>query len=284
MQLKRVIGILVIAGIACVAIRKSVSLTDVAVSQFSKETSDQQNDLMTFSNDKKAWWMKRRDNHEPSEAQNEINLEKYDACYLGPESNKKGQKKVMYLTFDCGYENGYTETMLDILKEHKAKAVFFVTKHYITSSAPIVKRMKEEGHLVGNHTCSHPSMPEISLEKQEQEIKECAEIMKEETGYSMDKLFRPPKGEYSERTLQLVKSLGYRTIFWSIAYLDYDVNKQPGKEYVINHFKEYHHNRAIALIHNVSSSNAEALDEVLTYLEGAGYRFALPLTKQKNKS
>lgn len=225
--------------------------------------------LDQLPNTKKAWWIKRMENHSPSQAQDEIDLSRYDAFYY--DEHPRG--KVMYLTFDCGYENGYTEQMLDVLKKHKAPAAFFVTGHYIKDSARIVKRMKKEGHVVGNHTCNHPSMPAKSNEELTREIVELEKYMKQYTGYEMDKVFRPPSGEYSERTLQLTRDLGYKTCFWSMAYLDYDVNNQPGKEYVTEHFKQYHHNGAIALIHNVSSSNAEALDEVLTNLEKEGYTF-----------
>lgn len=133
--------------------------------------------------------------------------------------------------------------------------------------------MKEEGHQVGNHTVTHPSMPGISVEKQKEELQTCADYMKEATGYRMDPYFRPPSGEYSERVLQLAKDMGYKTIFWSMAYLDYDVNNQPGKDYVIEHFDKYYHNGAIPLMHNVSESNAQALDTVLSNLTELGYRF-----------
>jgi peptidoglycan-N-acetylmuramic acid deacetylase len=116
-------------------------------------------------------------------------------------------------------------------------------------------------------------MPGISIEKMKEELNTCAAYMKEATGYDMDMYFRPPSGEYSERVLQLAKDMGYKTIFWSMAYLDYDVNNQPGKDFVIEHFEKYYHNGAIPLIHNVSQSNAEALDTVLTNLEKQGYRF-----------
>ena len=181
--------------------------------------------------------------------------------------------KVMYLTFDCGYENGYTEQILDTLKKHNAKACFFVTQTYIRDNVELVKRMKEEGHQVGNHTVTHPSMPGISVEKQKEELQTCADYMKEATGYRMDPYFRPPSGEYSERVLQLAKDMGYKTIFWSMAYLDYDVNNQPGKDYVIEHFDKYYHNGAIPLMHNVSESNAQALDTMLSNLTELGYRF-----------
>ena len=133
--------------------------------------------------------------------------------------------------------------------------------------------MKEEGHVVGNHTITHPNLSEASLDKIMEEILGCQDYMKEATGYEMDLFFRPPKGEYSEYLLKAAQDLGYATIFWSMAYLDYDVNRQPSVEHVIEHFQKYYHPGAIPLIHNVSSANAGALDTVLTNLEQEGYRF-----------
>ena len=221
-----------------------------------------------LSNEKKAWWFKRNKEHQPSGADESIDLKKYGAYYLG-----NIEEKVIYLTFDCGYENGYTETMLDILKKHNAKACFFVTQTYIRDNPDIVKRMKEEGHQVGNHTVTHKSQPTLSVEEIEKELGTCSAYMKEVTGYDMDPFFRPPMGEYSERTLKITQDMGYQTVFWSIAYLDYDVNNQPGSNYVEEHFRSYYHNGAIPLIHNVSSANCGALDGVLTLLEKEGYRF-----------
>jgi peptidoglycan-N-acetylmuramic acid deacetylase len=233
-------------------------------------TANDSIDVSSLSNDKKEWWMKRMDDHEQSEAQKEIDLTKYDAYYVDT-VNK--DKKVIYLTFDCGYENGYTEQMLDTLKKHKAVAMFFVTQTYIRDNVNIVKRMKKEGHLVGNHTVKHKSMPGLSERDIKEELITCADYCKEATGYEMDPFVRPPMGEYSERTLQICKNLGYKTIFWSMAYLDYDVNNQPGSDYVVEHFKKYYHNGAIPLIHNVSQSNTEALDTVLSNLEKEGFTF-----------
>jgi peptidoglycan-N-acetylmuramic acid deacetylase len=274
-----VLGVVCLTGLSGCAGIDTVEVTH----QMRKQTV--MDNKEPLSNAMNAWWIKRKDNHEPSEAQDEIDLSVYDAYYY----DQKPKGKVVYLTFDCGYENGYTETMLDVLKKHKATAAFFVTKHYVKESAHIVKRMKKEGHVVGNHTCNHHSLPSLSEEELKEEVLQLETYMKQYTGYEMDKAFRPPAGEYSEKTLQIIKNLGYRTYFWSMAYLDYDVNKQPGKEYVVEHFKQYHHNGAIPLIHNVSSSNAEALDEVLTNLEQEGYRFGTILeigrksTKKKSK-
>ena len=133
--------------------------------------------------------------------------------------------------------------------------------------------MKEEGHQVGNHTVTHPSMPGISVEKQKEELQTSADYMKEATGYRMDPYFRPPSGEYSERVLQLAKDMGYKTIFWSMAYLDYDVNNQPTPEHVIEHFNKYYHPGAIPLLHNVSKANHDALKAVITNLKKEGYSF-----------
>ena len=152
---------------------------------------------------------------------------------------------------------------------------FFVTQTYIRDNIDIVKRMKEEGHMVCNHTITHPSMPDKNMEELTREITGCANYMYEVTGYHMDMYLRPPKGEYSERTLQLTKDLGYKTVFWSMAYLDYDVNNQPGVDYVVSHFEKYYHPGAIPLIHNVSSANAGALDNILSNLDKEGYRFGL---------
>ena len=227
----------------------------------------------SLPNTKYAWWFKRNDTHTQPEAQQEIDIQQYDAWYVAPDA----EEKVVYLTFDCGYENGYTGQMLDVLKKHNAQAVFFVTAHYAKSAADLVKRMKEEGHYVGNHTAWHPDLTQKSTRDVKLEIKECEEAVFNNTGYAMDMLFRPPKGEYSERVLKIVQDMGYKTLFWSMAYMDYDVNNQPGKDYVVEHFQKYIHPGAVPLIHNVSESNAQALDQVLTDLEAAGYTYGDPM-------
>ena len=215
------------------------------------------------------WWLKRNENHQTPEVSDYIDLSKYDAYYVNP----KCKKKKIFLTFDCGYENGFTPKILDVLKKQKIVAAFFVTKPFIREGRELVRRMKKEGHIVGNHTVHHKSMPTLSDRDNKQEIIDCAEYCKEATGYEMDNFIRPPMGEYNEKTLKLTKSMGYKTIFWSMAYVDFDVNKQPGKQYVVEHFKKYTHNGAIPLMHNVSQSNAEALDEVITNLKKEGYQF-----------
>ena len=215
-----------------------------------------------------SWWFKRNDNHEKSGCQDDFDISEFDAHYTVPVSEKK-----IYITFDCGYENGYTADILDTLKEEQVPAAFFVTQTYIRDNINLVKRMKEEGHLVCNHTVTHPTMPSKSVEEQKKELLTCEQYMKETTGYDMDLFFRPPKGEYSKRTLQMAKDLGYTTVFWSMAYLDYDVNNQPSSDHVVEHFKKYYHPGAIPLLHNVSVANRDALSRVLKNLKKEGYGF-----------
>lgn len=215
-----------------------------------------------------SWWFKRNDSHEKSGCQEDFDITAYQAYYTVPVS-----KKIIYLTFDCGYENGYTADILDTLKEEQVTAAFFVTKTYIRDNIELAKRMKEEGHLVCNHTVTHPTMPGKSVEEQKNELLDCESYMKEVTGYEMDLFFRPPKGEYSKRTLQIARDLGYTTIFWSMAYLDYDVNNQPSSSHVVEHFKKYYHPGAIPLMHNVSIANRDALKQVIRDLKQEGYSF-----------
>lgn len=225
-------------------------------------------DYSLYDNTLYAWWFKRNDNHEQSGCQEDFDITQYDAHYIVPVSEKK-----MYITFDCGYENGFTPDMLDVLKEEQVTAAFFVTQTFIRDNVDLVKRMKEEGHLVCNHTVTHPSMPGKSVEEQRKELLDCENYMKQATGYELDLFYRPPKGEYSQRTLQVAKDLGYTTVFWSMAYLDYDVNNQPSREHVVEHFKKYYHPGAIPLLHNVSQANHDALRQVLQDLKKEGYTF-----------
>lgn len=263
--IKKAALLLLVAGM-CVGMLADPFLSvgrDPLIAQ-AKET-----DYSRYSNTKKSWFIKRGTDHKPSEgAVKAKNLETYQAYYY----DAKTKEKVLYLTFDCGYENGYTDKLLDVLKKHDVKAVFFVTKHFVKSQPKLCKRMKEEGHLVGNHTMNHPSLPAKSVTQIQNEIKGLEQIFQEETGYPLDKYFRPPMGEFSDRVLKTAQDLGYQTVFWSMAYYDYDPAKQPGKQYVIDHFKKYYHKGAIALMHNISKSNTEALGEVLAFLETQGYR------------
>lgn len=189
---------------------------------------------------------------------------KYDALYIFPESNK------IYLTFDEGYENGYTAKILDTLKEKNCTAVFFVTMDYVKKNPDLIERMKSEGHVIGNHSTNHPSMPDLSVEEAKKEIVELHDYVRDTFGYEM-KLFRPPMGEYSERTLALTQELGYKSMFWSFAYKDWLTDAQPEKEAAIKKITGSAHGGAIYLLHAVSSTNAEVLGTVIDNLREQGY-------------
>ena len=220
-----------------------------------------------------TWCFQRKKEHVPSGTYENFKISEYNAVYLN-EFVKEGDK-VIYLTFDCGYPSDLTEKILDTLKKHNVKASFFVTKMYLEGCPEYAKRMKEEGHMVCNHTVTHSDLVTKSVEKVASEIFDVAEYFYEITGYTFDPYFRTPTGSYSKKLLTILKDAGYMTVFWSIAYGDYDPNNQPAPGYVTDHFETYHHNGAIALMHNDSPSNANELDAVLTLLENAGYRFGL---------
>lgn len=227
-------------------------------------------DVNGLSNISHSWSWKRNKEHKRPEAYNKFDIKPYDAYYV-----MNTDEKVVYLTMDEGYENGYTSMILDTLKANDVQAAFFVTKPYVEKNLELTKRMKEEGHIVGNHTVNHKKMPTQTDEEINYEIEETERYFEEMTGYKMDKFFRPPTGEYSERTLYLTQQLGYKTMFWSLAYADWyrEKEKQPGKEYALNHVLENAHPGMMPLLHAVSSSNAEALDDIIKQLKEQGYRF-----------
>lgn len=192
---------------------------------------------------------------------------KYDAYYIG------NKTKTIYLTFDEGYENGYTAKILDTLKEKRVPAVFFVTYDYCNRNADLVKRMISEGHVVGNHSWSHPSMPTVALNSAKDEILKLHDYVKKNFGYEMS-LFRPPMGEFSERTLALTQQLGYKSVFWSYAYKDWDPDAQIGFESAYQKVTKAEHEGAIYLLHAVSKDNAEILGRVIDNMKEKGYSFA----------
>lgn len=219
-------------------------------------------------NDSKSWWFSRNKTKTPPSAQHDICMMQFDAYYLGDVS-----KKIIYLTFDEGYEMGYTEKILDILKENDVQAAFFVTKPYIESDPELVRRMVAEGHIVGNHSVTHPAMSTLSDEGILKELSGCATYFKEITGVDMPLFFRPPAGEYSIRTLEKTQEAGYKTIFWSFAYKDWVTDEQPGEQVAYNNIINYSHNGCIMLLHAVSKSNTEALDSAIKELKAEGYSF-----------
>lgn len=200
-------------------------------------------------------------------------LKKHNAVYAGdPEG------KAIYLTFDAGYENGHTEKILDALKKHKAPACFFLVGNYIQTNPELVKRMVAEGHTVGNHTMHHPDMSAIGTKEAfAAELQELEALYKQATGEEMKKYYRPPQGKYSEENLKQAKELGYKTIFWSLAYVDWYESKQPTKQEAFDKLIPRIHPGAIVLLHSTSATNADILDELLTKWTELGYEFK-PIT------
>lgn len=247
---KRDIGILLLAVLAAVA---------VAVSVFSGSA------IKTG-----AWGLSfRQEGAAPIGNAGADQLRRYDAAYIGDTT-----QKVLYLTFDAGYENGCTEKILDTLKKHEVSAAFFLVGNYIEKNADLVRRMVEEGHIVGNHTMHHYDMSKIS-EKDAfaKELQDLEALYKQTTGQEMSKYYRPPQGIYSEENLKMAQELGYKTVFWSLAYVDWNVDNQPTHEEAFNKLTKRVHPGAIVLLHNTSKTNGEILDELLEKWEDMGYTF-----------
>lgn len=196
-------------------------------------------------------------------------LAQYNAYYAKDTSEKK-----IYLTFDCGYENGNTPLILKALKNHQVKATFFVVGNFIKDNPELIKEMIADGHIVGNHTLTHPDMSQIStLESFQQQLEGVEELYKEVTGEFMKKFYRPPQGVYNTSNLDMAKKLGYKTFFWSLAYVDWYQDKQPTKEEAFGKLLKRIHPGAIVLLHNTSSTNGQILDELLSKWEEMGYTF-----------
>lgn len=232
-------------------------------------TSAEPSNIQSLSNSKIGWGIKRSDNHEQPDVgtKNKEIMDKYNGIYMG---NK--EKKIVYLTFDLGYEAGYTSKILEILKNNNVKATFFITAHYVNTQPDLVKQMINEGHIVGNHTVNHKSMPSCSLETINKEVMNLHSAISEKFGYEM-KFIRPPKGEYSERTVAYTNTLGYKTVMWSFAYDDWDENKQGREEYGRKKILENVHNGEIMLLHATSKDNANILDDVVKQIKQMGYEF-----------
>ena len=223
----------------------------------------------TLSNKKIGWGVKRNDNHEQPDlgSSNMELLNSYEGIAMG-----NNEQKYVYLTFDEGYEAGYTSKLLDILKENDVKAAFFITAHYLNTEPELVQRMIDEGHIVGNHTVNHKSMPDLDDEKVKEEVMKLHTTVYEKFNYEM-KYIRPPMGEFSERTLELTKNLGYTTAMWSLAYDDWDENKQGREEYGKNKIISNVHNGAVILLHANSSDNCNILGDCIKQIKEMGYEF-----------
>lgn len=226
-------------------------------------------EIESLDNKKIGWGIKRNDNHEQPDVGN-VNrkiLDKYQGLYMG---NK--EQKLVYLTFDLGYEAGYTPKILEVLKQNEVKATFFITAHYVNTQPDLVKQMIDEGHIIGNHTVNHKSMPSCSLETIKKEVMDLHSEIYDKFGYEM-KFIRPPKGEYSERTVAYTNTLGYTSVMWSFGYDDWDEKKQGREEYGKKKILDNVHNGEIMLLHATSKDNANILDDVIKEIKNMGYEF-----------
>lgn len=224
---------------------------------------------ISLSNKKVGWGIKRNDNHEQPDlgANNKKLIDENEDIAMG--NNKD---KYVYLSFDEGYEAGYSASILDTLKQNNVKAAFFITGHYLNSQPELVERMINEGHIVGNHTVNHYSMPDLTDEKLTDEITKLHLAVYEKFNYEM-KYLRPPKGEYSQRTLNLTKKLGYTTVMWSFAYDDWDENKQGREDYAKDKVLSNIHNGCVILLHANSKDNCNILGDLIKEIKNMGYEF-----------
>lgn len=222
-----------------------------------------------YGEDVYDWNFKPAKNNEPATTEPHYieMLDRYDGYFIGDTDTKN-----IYLTFDSGYENGCTDVILDVLKEKNVPAAFFVTGYYFEREEDLIKRMDDEGHIVGNHSWNHPSFPDLNDEEVVAELSKVEEAFKALTGKEMNYL-RPPRGTFNDRTMKIAKDEGYHHIFWSFAYVDWDPNAQKGKAYAYDRIMDRVHPGAVLLLHSVSKDNAAALGDVIDGLEAEGYQF-----------
>ncbi len=226
-------------------------------------------DYSSLSNRGSGWGFRKIKGTEPDIYQSTKDLfAKYNTYYMD-----QSKPKAMYLTFDEGYENGYTAQILDTLKKCGVPAAFFVTGPYLEKQTDLINRMLSEGHIVGNHTVNHPNLPKLENSgKVSEELNALNKKCKELYGVEM-KYMRPPEGEYSERVLAIANDLGYKTILWSFAYRDWETDSQKGADYAFEQVTPYFHDGAILLLHAVSSDNAAALESIINEAKIQGYEF-----------
>lgn len=254
----------------CGIIALFLMLTSVFFAKIdSNNNTIQTSGSLELSNTKIEWGIKRAKNHEQPDLGNKNRqlIEKYNGMAMGNKESKN-----IYVTFDLGYEAGYTENILNTLKENNVPAAFFITAHYVNTASDLVQRMIDEGHIIGNHTVNHKSMPNISEKELEKELMNLHTSIYEKFGYEM-KYMRPPKGEYSERSLNTTVKLGYIPVMWSFAYADWDEAKQPTHTEGINKIVDNVHNGEIMLLHATSKTNMEILDRVIKQIKNMGYEF-----------
>lgn len=237
-------------------------------------TGVNQNEILTnanveVSNTKIGWGIKRNDNNLQPDlgSANKSLIDKYNGIAMG-----NNEEKVIYLTFDLGYEAGYTSKILDTLKEKNVQGTFFITAHYLNTASDLVERMINEGHIVGNHTVNHKSMPDLSDEEIKNELMKLNQAVYEKFGYEM-KYMRPPRGEFSERTLKITENLGFKTVMWSFAYVDWKEDSQPSYDEALEIIKSNFHNGEIMLLHATSKTNSEIMGQIIDEARKQGYEF-----------
>lgn len=240
-------------------------LLTISVISFNFSTQAKNN----LSNELCAWGFRRGENNQQPvlDIESKKIIDEYNGISMGNMEEKK-----IYLTFDCGYEAGYTNEILDALKENDVKATFFITAHYLNTASDIVKRMIEEGHIVGNHTVNHKCLPTLTDEQIKEEVMKLHSSMLERFEYEMI-FFRPPKGEFSQRVIDITNSLGYTTVMWSSAYDDWNEGKQNREEYGKKKILENIHNGCVLLLHATSKDNSKILGDVIKEIKNRGYEF-----------
>ena len=244
----------------------------ISIFTISVVKSNNENKTINVSADlekKLEWGIKRNKDHEQPDVgkENRRILEENGGICIG-----NSEKKYIYLTFDEGYEAGYTSKILDTLKENNVKATFFITAHYLNTQEDLVKKMIDEGHIIGNHTVNHKSMPTLTEEEIKKEVIDLHQGLYEKFNYEM-KYLRPPKGEFSIYSLEETSKLGYKTVMWSFAYEDWNEEAQPNEENAKKKILENVHNGEIMLLHGNSKTNTNILDEIIKEIKNMGYEF-----------
>lgn len=219
------------------------------------------------------WYVKRCGNKQPAIENEQKIIEKYNGYYIDKKHGDDSEKKIIYLTFDAGYENGNVEAILNVLKEKSVPAAFFILDHIILKNTDIVLRMANEGHLVCNHTKNHKDLTELGDDEIIKNVTDLEKIYEEKTGMKMAKYFRFPEGKYSEKALSVINDLGYKSIFWSFAYEDWDNGRQPSADKAIRKILDNTHNGEVILLHPTSATNAKILPNLIDAWRDMGYSF-----------
>lgn len=257
---------IIISGIALIVVTFTFSIILLDNNEIITTSSTN----IELSSKKIGWGIKRNDNHDQPDL-GKVNKQIIDEAKGIAMGNKESKK--VYLTFDEGYEAGNTEKILEVLKQNNVPAAFFITAHYVNTSSELVQKMIDGGHIIGNHTVNHKSMPSLNEEEIKKEVMNLHEVIYNKFGYEM-KYIRPPKGEYSEKTVDYCNKLGYTTVMWSFAYDDWDENKQGREEYAKKKILDNIHNGAVILLHGNSKDNTNVLDYCIKEIKSMGYEFA----------